>query len=368
MAMSSCITQLRYRFAIAGLFVSMVGFPIRAEETPVPAPAAEAGPSTEKAPTEPNAAEPNATEPAATQPPAADKVHLQFKFKTGQVVRYEVVHEMEITTLFNGAKEIAKNKSNTARSYKVGPVTTEGDGDLQLTIDRVHMFALFDTGDAVTTPIEFQSDDPAKHPKEFRPILEVVGKPTATIRFDRSGRIVSVDESKINRPKSAAGVVKKAGGAPLNPLHTGLADATPESYLVALPEEPVAPGNTWKERFEVVARDDQNLPIRIMMQRNYKLASVQDGKASIEFRTFTLSPNLEAAVEAQLIQRETSGKIVFDIERGLIISHDSHVERSVVQPFGPKSRMDAKSKYHEKLVTEELAVARKSDDAAETSK
>jgi len=297
----------------------------------------------------------------------ADKVLLQFKYKPGQVARYEVVHEMEITTLFNDAKEITKNKSNTKRSYKVRNVTPEGDGDLQLTIDWVQMRAVFDS-DGNLTKIDFQSDDPTKHPREFKAILEMVGKPTATIRFDRSGRIISVDEANAVRPKAAAGVVKRAGGLPVNPLHTGLADATPESYLVRLPEEPVVPGNTWKEPFYVTARDEQNLPTKIKMQRNYTFASLENGLATIEFRTITLSPNLSPSVEAQMIQRETRGNIVFDVERGVIVAHDSQVEKQVIEPFGPKSSMYAKSKYHEKLVSEETSVAQKPAEESETRK
>jgi len=323
-------------------------------------------------------AEPEKAEPAKKEAPSAEEatpagepansnVLLKFKYKPGQVVRYEVQTEMEITTLFNGAQEVARNKSNTRRSYKVGQVTPEGQGDLQLTIEWVHMFASFDTGDTVTTPIEFQSDNPSKHPKQFQPILEIVGKPTATIQFDSSGRPVKVAAAAA-RPKTAPAVVKGANNLPVNPLAAPLQDASPESYLVPLPEKPVSPGNTWKERFEVVARDQDNLPTRILMQRTYKFAEIRDGIASIEFRTNILTPNLSPGTQAQLIQRETMGRILFDIERGLIVMHDSEVKQSVVQPFGGNSRMDAVSKYHEEILADEVATNAASDTKPTTSK
>lgn len=304
------------------------------------------------------------TAPAGEQP--LPKVLLKFKYKPGQVVRYEVQTESEITTLFNGAKEIAKNKSHTRRNYKVGQVTPEGQGDLQLTIDWVHMLASFNTDNAVSPPIEFQSDDPAKHPKQFQAIRELVGKPTATIRFDTSGRPVKIAAAAA-RPNVAPAVVKGAN-LPVNPLAAPLADASPESYLVPLPDDPVSPGNTWKERFEVVARDSENLPMRILLQRTYKFAEIRDGIASIEFRTNILTPNLPPGIQAQLIQREIMGRILFDIERGLIVMHDSQVKQTVVQPFGGNSRMDAVSKYHEEMIADEVATTGEADTKSTTSK
>jgi hypothetical protein len=55
---------------------------------------------------------------------------------------------------------------------------------------------------------------------------------------------------------------------------------------------------------------------------------------------------------AQLIQRETSGKIVFDIDKGLIVSRTSAVDRTVVNPFGSKSSMRASSTYREQWIPE----------------
>ena len=52
----------------------------------------------------------------------------------------------------------------------------------------------------------------------------------------------------------------------------------------------IAVGESWKERVEIVAREPpENLPIRVTLQRTYKLADVKEGRATIEFRTAILT-------------------------------------------------------------------------------
>jgi hypothetical protein len=133
---------------------------------------------------------------------------------------------------------------------------------------------------------------------------------------------------------------------------TAGASSAPESYLVPLPENAVAVGETWKERFELDVVTQDKLPLKVAMQRTYKLASLDKQQATIDFRTTILTPIEDPALAAQLIQRETSGKIVFDIDKGLIVSRTSAVDRTVVNPFGSKSSMRASSTYREQWIPE----------------
>jgi hypothetical protein len=198
----------------------------------------------------------------------------------------------------------------------------------------------------------FQSDDPARQPAKFRSILATVGKPTAVITFTASGRPLKVDANEPAVP------------APLAPAAAG-SDTSHESYLVKLPEYPVGPGDTWKERFEVGARDSDKLPVRVVMQRTYKLAGVENALATIEFRSAILTPIEAPSILAQLIQRETAGTIVFDVERGVVVSREVDVDRTVIGPFGPKSSLQAVSKWRERLLTD--AAGEKAADARQAT-
>jgi hypothetical protein len=307
---------------------------------------------------------PASTAPANFADTDGTKTHkLAFKFRLNQIVHYEISHEAEMTTHKNQDTEIARNTSRSRRHYRVLAVDGKsGAADLELTIDWVHMLASFDNGEGKPLdPIEFQSDDPKKHPEKFKHVLASIGQ-HARLRFSATG-------APIRDP------VKAASGAPRNPGSTAPAvtDGTLESYLFPLPEQPVAAGETWTERFDVLARDvDKNL-VKIPLKRTFKLADVTNGVASIELRTAILAPVEDPAIAAQLIQREITGKISFDIERGLIISREWSIDNTIINPVGANSSMRAKSSYREKLlgseaISERPSTLRPQDRSAATSK
>jgi hypothetical protein len=298
----------------------------------------------------------------ASETRTPSKYRLTFKFQPNQIVRYEVSQESTITTHVKDDTETAKNSSQAKRHFKVIAVDEKtGDADLELSIDWVHMLASFNNpARAKTDPIEFQSDDPQKHPPQFFDILSTVGKPRATIRFTPAGKVIKVLSGAFVPPPTAASQLAQGPAAP--PIN----DGSPESFFVPLPEQPVAVGESWKDLFSVLLRDDEKNLHKITIQRSYRLVGVNEGHALIEFRTAVLTPVPNQAIAGQLIQRELSGKVVFDINRGLILSRESGVENTVVGPFGPRSSMHAKSQYREQLV-EEAAAAGPSADAGSTT-
>ena len=305
-----------------------------------------------------------ADEAPAKEAPAPAKYLLAYKFQPGQVMRFEASHETEITTHVKDETETVRNSSKAKRHFTVKAVDEKtGDADLELSIDWVHMLASFDNPSRPKlAPVEFQSDDPAKHPEQFNYILATVGKPRATIRFSASGIPIKVLEGALPPPPKAS---QQLGTGPAAPP---LADATPETYFVPLPEEPVAVGTSWKERFDLVLQDNEKNRQKVTVQRSYKLTEVAGRLATIELLTAVLTPIQNPAIEGQLIQREISGKVIFDIERGAVIARESGVDRTVAGPFGPRSLMQAKSKYREILVNDEATADRRADDGAETTK
>lgn len=291
-------------------------------------------------------AEESSTNAASSIAPAGNgaKYLLAYKFSLNQRVQYEVASRTEIKTEYNEQNETATNQSESRRSYHVTNVAEDGSAELELTIDWVRMTASFGKD---KPPVEFQSDDESRQPPQFKHIMETIGKPTAVVQFSTSGRPVWV---------TAKGPVAANKPATLAPAANP--DASQENYLVPLPEQPIAVGEMWKERFDVTARNDQQLPIKIAMQRSFKLKEVQDRRAIIEYRTTILSPITDPALAAQLIQREPIGRIVFDIDRGMILARDASVNRDVIGPFGAKSALHAVSEYRERLIPDSASAKR----------
>jgi hypothetical protein len=315
-----------------------------------PGPTAPAG-ENPAAPATPDAAE---GPPPSEKNPAPEKYKLAYKFLPNQTIHYEVFNETEITTTVKEETETVRNSSESKRHYVVKAVDeNSGNGDLELYIDWVHMVASFhNPARAKSPPVEFQSDDPEKQPEQFKDILATVGKSRATIRFNPAGNVVRVLKGDLPASSPTAGKSPRKSPAP---------DASPEAYFFPLPDEPVALGGTWKDRVNVVCRDNDKIPVKITIQRNYRLTGVKGKLATIELKTVVLTPVQDPAIAGQLIQREISGNLVFDFERGLVVSRETGVDNTVIGPFGPKSSIQARSMYREKLV-EEAAVTGQNDN------
>lgn len=289
----------------------------------------------------PNSAVAPADPETAVQP---EKYTLKFKFRPNQIVHQEISHEFQLTTNKNQDSETVHNSSKSKRHYRVAAVDDKtGVADLEMVIDWVHMVASFDKNDGTPTePIEFQSDDPKKHPKKFDHILASIGK-RALLRFGPNGAPVKATSGAPGQPAA------KAAGA---------TDGTLEAYLFPLPEQAVATGENWKEPFDVRVKDGEQNLVRIRLQRTFTLTAVKNGRAVIKHRTTIITPVNDPVIEAQFIERESTGTIEFDIEQGLIVSREWSVDKTIINPVGANSSMRAKSRYREKLLGAEATAQR----------
>jgi hypothetical protein len=59
----------------------------------------------------------------------------------------------------------------------------------------------------------------------------------------------------------------------------------------------------------------------------------------------------EPELEKQIIQQTPTGTIDFDVERGLVRSYASTINRSTINAFGPRSLLQVTGESTEKLVT-----------------
>ena len=312
---------MSYQWGCSGLIVAGVVLAVLGRMAPAAEPAAKVTP--------------NVT--VSVEPPRPDgtKHKLAYKFVSGQSVRYEVVHDVQMTTRYNEAMEVASNKTEARKHYKVLGVDAEGTGELELVIDWVRMNASFGNGDVTL----FESDNPEHQPPKFRHVLDSIGKAQATMRFNAVGKLLKVT------PRTEA--VRTPEGAANEPQHF--------AFLIPLPAEPAAIGSIWKDRFDLAVSVSEKLRQNVTLQTTYKLDSVARQQAVISFKTAVLTPVHDPSIAAQLIQRETTGTIKFDVQRGLIASRTVKVYRTVINPFGDKSSMHASSELVEKLIPEPLA-------------
>lgn len=278
---------------------------------------------------------------AEDAPSSAVKYRLAYRFAPEQVEAFTVEQTSEITNHLNDVKEVIANKAEFRRHFRVLSVEKDGAADLEMTIDWVRMAVTYN--DDPTKTVIFKSDDPAFHHPKMKGILASVGKPQAIVKIGPTGKTLKVTPTADAAP-----------AVPVGEAANGVASTSPEGYLSPLPEGPVAIGDFWKERFSLNV-DEGGLPKKIELLRSYKLTAVENGQARIEFHTTILTPVDAPEVEMQLTQRQTSGRILFDLTRGQVISRETQVDRTVIGPFQGKGSNRANSTYKEQRVVEEIA-------------
>ena len=267
---------------------------------------------------------------------APAKYRLAYKFNEGESVYYQVQTNMTVVTRYMDDKEEAQNKTEARKHYRVAKVHPDGSADLELYIDWVQMSAKMAANDP---GVEFDSAKPETHRPKFDHILKAIGKPQAIMQFDPSGKWRHTHYA----PETAViGDLPKA-------QNNQVSGESQQTFLVIFPEREIAIGEAWNDRFEVLVTVDKNLKKSIKLKRTYQLEAVEDGIAKIAMSTLIVDPVNEPSISAPLIQRDISGPIEFDIEKGVIVSLHTSCDKDVIAPFGAGSAMQASHDHSERL-------------------
>lgn len=267
-----------------------------------------------------------ATAPAS-QP--GTKYLLAYKFSPNDPLHYRVVQDSEMTVVYNQAKQIDRHHSETLRNLRIVSVDASGVAEVEIVIDHVYLKAQRgeNAGD------EFDSRDPdtrAAQYDKYKAIYDSIGQPQARLSLSPSGKVLKF--------------------TPFGSFKTSGSDTEPvKGILNQFPEQPVAIGEKWSEEYDVDVTVEKGLKQKVTMIRKFRLVSVDQNVAKIELKTGVVTPLNDPSMQAQLIQRELTGIIEFDLQRGAILSRKHTVDKTVVNAFGDSSSLRAVSSYEEKL-------------------
>ena len=98
---------------------------------------------------------------------------------------------------------------------------------------------------------------------------------------------------------------------------------------------------------------------KIKAVQQFTLEEVKTGVATIRVSTDILTPITDPAVESQLVQRETAGRVRFDIDAGRIIGQQMDIDKHVVGFRGDASSIHYLNRFSEQLVPEPLKTAQR---------
>ncbi len=257
---------------------------------------------------------------------------LAFKFTANQTVHY---HDQLHSTIHlqKGDKTVRiLNNRESRNHYRVLSVDEQGRGLIETVTDHVKIHAK--NGDEPAIRID-SSNSLDTCPANFRPLLASVGRPIARSRCATSGelvRVISVSKSWLN-------------AHPGNSNQSLAKSLQKQGFLVPLPDKPVAIGDTWDEPLEANAADDVGKRYKISLKKIYSLKQVKNGLATIGWKTVRLTPITDPRLLAQLVQLLSTGEVVLDLKQGVVLSKTSHIDQTLVGPFGADTLMTALTKH-----------------------
>jgi hypothetical protein len=263
---------------------------------------------------------------------------LSFKFSADQLVRYQDNYHSTIQLQKADTKVRILNNRESRKHYRVLSVDQEGQGLVETVIDHIKIHA--QQGDEPVIKID-SSDTPESCPADFRPLLATVGRPIARSRCNTSGKLIKVVSISKTWLKANPGNSNQSLAKSLQK----------QGFLVPLPDEPIATGDTWEESLDATTADKVGKRHRVTLKKIYTLEKVQDGRATITWRTVRLTPVTDPRLLAQLIQLISTGEVIFDVNRGIVLSKTSNIDQTLVGPFGADTLMTARTK-HELVLSE----------------
>ena len=258
----------------------------------------------------------------------ADAVTLRHAFTAGQTATYVVEQRSHIDMRAEGLEQQVAHTSETTRRAEVVRVKADGSGVVELTNVRARLSAVSPEG----TEASYDSASGDEPPAQFEGVASAVGKPLLRMTVSPTGEVTKVEDLQRVRTD-----VEAANRSNLQPY-------------VPLPEEPVLVGDQWKDVYQVTVRSEDGFPIPVKMQRTFTLRAVENGVASVDWRSVVRTPLDDPKLSAQLVSRELRGELAFDIAAGRVTSRTANGDREVVGFAGPGTSMKTVTRRTERLV------------------
>jgi hypothetical protein len=256
---------------------------------------------------------------------------LRYKFQPRENVVWKVEHRAKVRTTVSGTTQTAETISISAKRWQVSDVKPDGAFTFTHSVDYVDMRQQMSDREEE----RFDSRTGDKAGPGFGDVAKAVGTPLTIATLDARGKVIKREE-KQSQPNANKG-----------------------QMTVELPEKPVTVGESWDQPFDIDVTLKDGGTKRIKAQQHYTLESVDKDLATIRVETQWLTPNRDAAIEAQLIQRDTSGTVRFDIPAGRVVWQQVDIDRNVIGFQGEASSMHYTTRFTEELLPAEPQTATK---------
>ena len=261
------------------------------------------------------------------------RVVLKYKFKKGDVLRWQHDHRTAVETRFGGDSEKTATRARPDYQWTVKNIDSRGNIRFDIEMQRIKI--LEQQGEA--DPVFYDSQKHKKAPDSCVIYQDRLGRVCSTYSISSDGVVV---ESKSHYGKV------KLGGVGDNPV-------------IAFPKKAIGVGHKWDVNSMVRSKDQYGAAQQVKLRVRYVLEKIVDGKAHISFATEVLTPQVDETVRSQIVTHMTRGFLVFDIARGMLTHRELRWDERIIGYQGPESYMHYTAFRTEKLAPEKVAVAKK---------
>jgi len=273
-----------------------------------------------------------------------EKFALRYKFHPGETLRWEVEHRSKVRTTISGTTQNADTVSNSVKVWRVTDVRPDGSATFEHSVESVDMRQQL-SGRA---EVRYNSRTDAKPPVGFEDVAKSIGVPLSVVTMDQKGKIL---ERKRREADKRANVDVKT-------------QAQNEGCMtIPLPDEAVPVGHAWTSPQDIDVPLQTGGVKKIKAVQRFTLEEVRTGVATIRVATEIITPVTDPAIESQLVQRESAGRVRFDIDAGRIIGQQMDIDKHVVGFRGDASSIHYLNRFSEQIMRDGLNTAKRTGKA-----
>jgi hypothetical protein len=248
---------------------------------------------------------------------------MKFHWQPGLTLSYKVAQATKAVEVTGNGSSETKTKLNLVKQWKVQDVDAAGVATLHLTVISMRMEISPPSGDTLI----FDSSDPAVGDAGLKVQMgKYVGQTIAVLRLDDRGKVVEVKESKFG-PSSRF-------------------DAELPFQLI-LPGEPAREGVAWNRTYSLKLDPPHGAGETYDCVQAFRCKQMTPISVLVSCQTTIPKLPENAQDQIPLLQAQTEGEVVFDVENGRLDAAVIQVNKELKDHQGKDSSYRFQSVYRE---------------------
>lgn len=262
---------------------------------------------------------------------ARKKCLLRYSLQANEQIRYQVTHVAKTKTRIRGAEEISNVHTVSQRHWDVRKANSD-----EMTFDHIVDSVEMSQQQGEADELRWDSTGGDAPLPIFQNVAEQIGQKLSTVTINPRGQ--ELKRSDHGGTKASLGM---------------------GTLTLALPEMPIAVGDSWSVPREVRTRTEEGEVKIIKIRELYTLEKLKTGVATLSIRSEPLTPLDDESIRAQVVQQLSNGEIRFDVDAGRMLSKQLNWDETVIGFQGANSMMEYRARLTETILDDIERTARR---------